>query len=220
MSAFQDQLALLLADRRSAEARAFFTWLLAYVERRVGIVGSRLYADLLNRSELEEIAAEAMVQLVGGSLARFRGESTNELVAYVRTVADRAVAHRVRRRLLERRTLDERGEELAWSWSARLLDPAEAIRQVPDCPLTPVDMDYLVELLRAGSKGELARRQGVSRAAVTQRVQRIQARIQALAPRERAAAEAWLEHAARQVLETEADQAPGTTTTMSRVSIT
>ncbi len=203
MADFRDQLALLLADRHSAEARAFFTWLLKYVERRVGTVGSRLYPDLLNTSELEEIAAEAMVQLVGGSLARFRGESMNELVAYVRTVADRAVCHRVRRRLLERRTLDERGVELTQSWSGHLLDPLEAIRQVPDCPLPQADGDYLVELLRAGSKGELARRQGVSRAAVTQRVQRIQARIQALAPRERAAAEAWLEHSARRVLEAE-----------------
>lgn len=208
MSDFRDQLLVLLADRHSAEARAFFTWLLKYVERRVGSVGSRLYSDLLHPSELEEVTAEAMVQLVGGSLARFRGESMNELVAYVRVVADRAVCHRVRRRLLERRTLDERGEELSYAWSARLLDPFDAIRQIPDCPLDSKDMGYLVELLQAGSKGELARRQGVSRAAVTQRVQRIQARIQALGPRERAAAEAWLQHSARQVLECEPTPPP------------
>lgn len=207
MSAFREQLALLLADRHSPEARAFFTWLLQYVERRVNTLGARLYPDLLHSSELEETAAEAMVQLVGGSLARFRGESMNELVAFVRTVADRAVCHRVRRRLLERRTLEDRGEELAWSWAGRMQDPAEAIRRVEDCPLPQQDMDYLFELLRAGSKGELARRQGVSRAAVTQRVQRIQARIQAMGPRDRATAEAWLEQAARHVLET--DEVPG-----------
>jgi len=203
MNPFKDELAILVADRHSAEARAFFTWLLRYVERRVGTVGGRLYPDLLHPSELEETSAEVLVQLVSGGLARFRGESMNELVAYVRTIADRAVCHRVRRRLLERRTLDERGVDLTFSWSARILDPFEAIRQVPDCPLPQTDMDYLVELLRAGTKGELARRQGVSRAAVTQRVQRIQARIRALAPMERAAAEAWLEHSARQVLEAE-----------------
>lgn len=201
MSSFREQLALLLADRHSPEAKAFFTWMLRYVERRVSAVGSRLYPDLLHSSELEEISAEAMVQLVGGSLARFRGESMNELVAYVRVVADRGVCHRVRRRLLERRTLEDRGEELTHAWSGRVEDPADLVRAVPDCPLQSTDMDYLVALLHAGSKGELARRQGVSRAAVTQRVQRIQARIEAMAPRERAAAEAWLEHAARQVID-------------------
>lgn len=202
MSAFRDELSLLLADRHSPEARAFFAWLLRYVERRVTTVGSRLYPDLVQPSELEEITAETMVQLVGGSLARFRGESMNELVAYVRVIADRAVCHKVRRRLLERRTLENRGAELAASWTGRLDDSADLVRQVPDCPLQSSDMDYLTALLRAGSKGELARRQGVSRAAVTQRVQRIQARIDALAPRDRAAAEAWLEHAARQVIDT------------------
>ncbi len=201
MTPFREQLVILLADRHSPEARAFFTWLLRYVERRVGAVGARLYADLLQHSELEEITAEVMVQLVGGSLARFRGESMNELVAYVRVVADRGVCHRVRRRLLERRTLEARGEELVYAWSGRVDDPAEIVRHVPDCTMASSDMDYLVALLQAGSKVELARRQGVSRAAVTQRVQRIQARIEAMEPRERAAAEAWLEHTARQVID-------------------
>lgn len=201
MSAFRDELSLLLADRHSPEARAFFAWLLRYVERRVTAVGSRLYPDLIQPSELEEITAEVMIQLVGGSLARFRGESTNELVAYVRVVSDRAVCHKVRRRLLERRTLENRGAELATAWAGRVDDASDVVRHVPDCPLQTADMDYLNALLRAGSKGELARRQGVSRAAVTQRVQRIQARIEALNPRERAAAEAWLEHAARQAID-------------------
>lgn len=201
MPEFHAQLEMLLADRRSPEARAFFGWLLGYVERRVTTVGRRFTPDLLHSSDLEEITSETLVQLIGGTLARFRGGSMGELVAYVRTVADRAVCHRVRRRLQERRTLQDRGAELAIEWVARLQDPDQAVRLVPDCPLPQADMDYLSALFVAGSKVEFARRNNVSRAAVTQRVQRIQARISALGPLERAATEAWMEQAARQALE-------------------
>ena len=203
MSALRDHLIGLLADRRSEEARAFFQWLLQYVDRRVSLVGRRFVPDLLLRSDLEEVVSEVVTTLIDGGLARFRGETMPELVGYVRTIADRSVGHRARRRINERAALIDGGAEAARDWCVRLADPEQAARLVPDCPLTEDDERYLFELLRAGSKVELARSQGVSRAAVTQRVRRIEARIAALAPRDRAAARAWLEHAARQVLEEE-----------------
>lgn len=199
MSALRVQLQFLLADRHSPEAKAFFAWLMPLVDRRVSSVGHKYTPDLLHPCEIEELVGEVMVQLVGGSLAQFRGETINELVAFVRTVSDRTVCRRVRRRLLERKALDEGGPDLLPGWMPP--DPDAIGRRVPDSPLSEADTGYLVDLLRAGSKGELARRQGVSRAAVTQRVQRIQARIQSMAPRERAAAEAWLQEAARQVID-------------------
>ena len=68
---------------------------------------------------------------------------------------------------------------------------AEAER-VAESPLSEADQAYLRQLLAAGSKAELARRAGVSRAAVTQRVQRIRRRVAELAPRERSSHEVWL----------------------------
>ena len=198
MSAFRDHLTALLSNRHSAEARAFFGWLIRVVGGRVSTVGRRFTPDLLHPAELEEVTGEVMLQLVGTSLSKFRGETEAEMMAFVRVISDRAVCRRVRRRLAERRAM-EGGEPK--SWMGHVSTPEEIVRTVPDCPLNEVDQAYLRQLIEAGSKVELARCHNVSRAAVTQRVQRIQARIAALAPRDRAAVEAWLEQTAREVLE-------------------
>ena len=55
-------------------------------------------------------------------------------------------------------------------------------------------------LLKAGSKAELARRAGVSRAAVTQRVQRIRNRVADLTADAQMRHEVWLSQAARRVV--------------------
>lgn len=198
MSEFRDHLLRLLANRHAPEARAFYGWMIRVVGGRVTAVGRKFTPDLLQPAELEEVTGEVMLQLVGTSLARFRGETEAELMAFVRVISDRAVCRRVRRRLSERKAL-EGGEPRLWM--GRVDGPEEYARSVPDCPLGEVDKQYLRELIASGSKVNLARAHGVSRAAVTQRVQRIQARIAALAPRERAVVEAWLEQTAREVLE-------------------
>lgn len=198
MSEFRDQLLRLLGNRHAPEARAFYGWLIRVVGGRVTAVGRRFTPDLLQPAELEEITGEVMLQLVGTSLARFRGETEAEMLAFVRVISDRAVCRRVRRRLAERRAI-EGGEPKAWM--GRVDGPEDIARSVPECPLGEADQTYLRELIESGSKVNLARAHGVSRAAVTQRVQRIQSRIAALAPRERAAVEAWLEQTAREVLE-------------------
>lgn len=204
MSALRDQLRLALADRHAPESRALFGWLMARVANRVEAAGRRFTPDLLHPVELEEISSEVMVQLIAGGLARFNGDELPSLLAYVRTIADRTLSRRVRQRLHERAALAARGVEAAEDWQGRFPEPEAQIQAVPVCPLAEADMLYLMELLRAGSRIELARRQGVSRAAVTQRVQRIQARISALSPSERGAAEAWMNHAAASVLGEEA----------------
>jgi DNA-directed RNA polymerase specialized sigma24 family protein len=79
--------------------------------------------------------------------------------------------------------------------------PDEEVELAVDSPLRPKDQAYLLELLQAGTKAELARRTGVSRAAVTQRVQRIRSRIDALAQQDRLTHDVWMSQAARRVLE-------------------
>jgi hypothetical protein len=158
------QLRLLLANRRSPEARALFDRLTRYTHRRVALV-SRQASGSLSPTEQEEVVAEVLLQLMQGSLAAFRGETVPELLGFVRLPAPDAQSERVAR-----------------------------------SPLTESDQAYLIELLQAGSKAELARRAGVSRAAVTQRVQRIHSRVRELATQDRIQHEVWLEQAARRVV--------------------
>ena len=63
-----------------------------------------------------------------------------------------------------------------------------------------------MSLLEAGSKAALARRVGVSRAAVTQRVQRIRQRIDALSGHDRMAHDVWMTQEARHALEATAPE--------------
>jgi DNA-directed RNA polymerase specialized sigma24 family protein len=195
------QLRLLLADRRSPEARALFDVLCRYAHRRVAIV-SRHCGGALVESEQEEAVAETLLQLMQGSLAAFRGETLPELLGFVRTIADRTTWRIIRRRDRERALIQ--GESaLVEDWSASLPRPDAHVETVPASPLPEPDQAYLLELLQAGSKAELARRAGVSRAAVTQRVQRIRTRIAELPAMARLAHEVWLNQAARHVVETE-----------------
>lgn len=195
------QLRLLLADRRSPEARALFEVLTRYAHRRVALV-SRHCGGALGEAEQEEVVGEVLLQLMQGSLAAFRGESLPELLGFVRTIADRTTWRVVRRRDRERALIqaDTEGVE---AWNASVPRPDAFLETVPDSPLPEADQTYLLELLRAGSKAEFARRAGVSRAAVTQRVQRIRGRIAELAPQARMAHEVWLDQAARRVLASE-----------------
>lgn len=199
MSAFQEQLQAVLADRHTAEARALFLRLMQYIDVRVVAVWRYTCKDLLDTGEREEVVSEVMEILLTGALARFRGETLSELFAFVRRVTDRCLIHRARRRLRQRRVLEDAGREGLDLLATRFPDPDQGITEVPDNPLAEADQDYLLSLLRAGSMAEHARRQAVSRAAVTLRVQRIRSRIESLAPVERAAVETWLENAAAQV---------------------
>jgi hypothetical protein len=200
MSSFRDQVRLLVADRHSAEARALYELVLRYAEKRVHGVASACWQGMFGSSELDEIVAEVLYQLVSCSLATFRGETPGELFGFVRTICDRTLWRSAHRRLRERDALEASPEEIE-AWNAHLSGPEEAVRLVPETPLSEDDQSYLRDLLAAGSKVEHARRSGVSRAAVTQRVQRIRGRIARMSPDEQMAVDAWLTQAARQALE-------------------
>ena len=197
---FREDLDALLADRRSPEAHAFFLSVMRFIELRVRSRWRTMASDLLSEAEVEEVVGEALTQLISGGLARFRGESVPELIAFLRTVADRNLNQPAWRRLRERRLLDRQGTETVHAWTSSPPAP-DSCDPTPDViALNQTDQDYLRELLTAGSKVALARQRDVSRAAVSQRVSRIQARVAALTPRERADVDAWLRQAAREVL--------------------
>ena len=141
-----------------------------------------------------------LLQLLQGSLATFRGESVPELLGFVRTVADRTTWRTIRRRDRERALLQKEATEIVEGWSARLPAPDVRGERTAVSPLSEADQDYLISLLRAGSKAELARVAGVSRAAVTQRVQRIRNRVSELGANARMQHEVWLTQAARRVV--------------------
>ncbi|MFT4627405.1 MAG: DNA-directed RNA polymerase specialized sigma24 family protein [Myxococcota bacterium] len=198
----QRRLRLLLADRRSAEAAALFQTLMRFSHRRVLQV-SRRCGGQLTRSEREELVSEVVLQLVRGGLARFRGESMPELYGFVRTIADRCTWKAIRGRERELKLVAGMRDGDIESWGSIPPKPDQHLELIPDSPLDQKDQDYLCQLLTAGTKAELARRAGVSRAAVTQRVQRIRKRIDELAAMERMAHDVWMRHTARHVLEAE-----------------
>lgn len=206
MASFQDQLQHVLANRRSPEARALYVTLLGYVERRVQLLRGGRYSGLLSAAEAEEVVSEVGLKLVRGALARFRGESMAELMAYVRVITDRSVGRAARGRVRERAAMVELGPEHVQDLLGAIPHPERSVEVRVGCPLSERDEHYLVELLQAGSKAEYARMQGQSRAAVTRMVQRIRDRIGSLAEDERVSADVWMHQAARTVLD--GDTAP------------
>ncbi len=190
----------LLSDRRSPEAAAIVGVIMHYTHRRV-IVVSRACGAALEDSEQEELVGEVVVALLQGALAHFRGATLPELLAFVRTIADRTTWRAIRTRERERRTAWSATREAPERFSSIPPRPDQHLEFVPDSPLPPQDQEYLRQLLEAGSKADLARSHGVSRAAVTQRVQRIVARVAALPSVERMAHEVWMEQAARKAID-------------------
>lgn len=191
----------MLVDRRSPEATAVYRTLISFTERRVAAVAQGRCRGLLSEADQEEILGEVVFQLMEGALGRFRGDTMAELLAYVRTMCDRTAVRRAQRRLRERDTLGVLSDEGAEAWhptGARR--PDEAVEVEAHSPLDEADRTYLEALVHAGSKAELARREGVSRAAVTQRVGRILSRVDALPTQERASHEAWLHQVATDAL--------------------
>ena len=202
MMTIRDQLRLLVSDRHTPESKALFLEILRYVDGRTKTLGRRCWADLLSMPELEEVASDVVLQLMSGSLAQFRGDTLPELIAFVRTITDRCVWHRAKKKIKERDALEGQEAETVRRWAAVLQAPEEGVRMTADVALSMDDQTYLKNLLDAGSKVEYARRHSVSRAAVTQRVKRITRRIAMLTAKERQVVQAWLMHEARHTIET------------------
>jgi len=130
---------------------------------------------------------------MSGALARFQGSTVAELLAFVRTISDRLVGHSAFKKIRERDTLAGEVGDHVREWISVEQRPDEAVRLVPNCPLTQEDADYLEALFTSGSRADLARDMGISRAAVTQRISRIKNRIESLPSLKRSAAKAWIE---------------------------
>lgn len=186
----------LLSNRHTIEARGLYTTLARYAHRRVESTARRRYGDVLSAPDREELVAEVLYQLMSGALARFQGHSTGELLAFVRTISDRHVNHAAHRRIRERDTLAGEMGDTVRGWIGAEPTPEESIRLVPDCPLSQDDEDYLIALFRSGSRADLARDRGISRAAVTQRLTRIKSRIDSLPHTDKSDAEVWIEELA------------------------
>lgn len=194
----------ILADRHSPEAAALFQTLLDFVERRVAYQARTRCRGLLAEADQEEVIGDVLFQLMEGALMRFRGQTMAELHGFVRTMTDRTAIRRAQRRLRERETVADLRDAQDATWARRShTGPDDQVDFGAPSPLDETDQQYLRELIAAGSKAELARNQGVSRAAVTQRIARIRARIAALTPPRRAAHEAWLQRTASEVLDLE-----------------
>lgn len=193
----RDAVRRIAADRHAPEARALFEVVCRYAERRLATV-SRRCGNALSETEREELVGDVLLQLMQGSLASFRGETLAEFLAFVRTICDRSAWRVIRRKERERSAVETEGSLLE-DWSVDLPRPDAFLEVRAESPLPDADRQYLLALLQAGSKAEYARRSQVSRAAVTQRVQRIQQRVLELSLAERLVHEAWLEQAARAV---------------------
>lgn len=187
----------LLANRHTPEARGLYLQLAHYVHGRVSHRCTHRYRGLLGSGEQEELVAEVLVQLISGALARFEGDSVASLLAFVRTVTDRIVGHAARRRLRELRLVESADAGRIEAWHAVFGTAEQAVVDAPRSPFQEKDRRWLEELFQAGSRAELARQGGLSRAAITQRLQRVQERIARMPSAERERAEAWLEDLAR-----------------------
>lgn len=207
MSQVQEQLRALAVNRRSCESTAFLLEILHFVVARVQAQRRHLYADLLGAAEAEDVASEVLLDLTTRGLHSFRGETMAELMAYVRTAADRTLRRRARRRLMERQILQRPEAELG-SWTRPSLGVERFELEPRHLDLSAADQAWLEALLAAGSQAHYARALGVSRAAVSQRVQRIQQRIAALPEGPRTDVEVWLMHAARKAVYAEVADAP------------
>ena len=188
----------LLSNRHTSEARGLYMTLARYAHRRVETTSRRRFSDVLGTPDREELVAEVLLQLMSGALARFQGHTVGELLAFVRTISDRLVAHSAFKRIRERDSLAGELGDTVRDWIAKEPTPEEAIHLIPDCPLSEEDATYLTALFASGSRADMARQNGVSRAAVTQRLNRIRTRIESLPTKQRGAAKAWIEGLAMQ----------------------
>ena len=196
--AFSVALHALKTDPSSPKAILLYKRLEFFVKGRVYRTGRYRYRNLLSETALEDVSSEVLYQLISGALQQFRGSSLPEVLGFARTIADRTLWRTARQQIREREALCDRKEDIL-QWSAPSTRPDQNIIAIPASPLCDADTHYLLSLLQAGSHASLARTLGVSRAAVTQRVQRIRKRITQLTPEQQETARSWLsQSAARQ----------------------
>lgn len=198
---FRQGMRRILADRHGPEAAALYQTLLTVVHRRVVGQARTRWGGVLGEPDHEEILGEVLFQLMQGGLARFRGDTLPELLAFVRTMTDRITWRVVERRLRERDAVRDMVNGTVPAWRPDTVTQPDVTDVIVESPLPEADRVYLDALIMAGSRAELARTLNVSRAAVTQRIQRIRDRVAALPTDQRATHEAWLRRRASEALD-------------------
>ncbi|MGC6493164.1 MAG: hypothetical protein ACON5B_10040 [Myxococcota bacterium] len=183
---------------------------MSWAHRRINAVARHRCADLLVPRDTEELLADVMLTLMKGALARFNGNSTAELHAFVRTICDRSVFALARRRIRERDTVDLLKQNAKAFERSHRTAAQPRVEFALESPLPLSDQRYLQDLLRAGSKANLAKHRGCSRAAVTQKVGRILARLDPMTEHERLAHDAWLRREAAKAALPSTHQHPDT----------
>ena len=126
------------------------------------------------------------------ALFKFRGQHIGALISFVRTITDRHIWHTAQRRIREKKQHAEHMAAVIHDAPSTSPDPEATLIAIPSCPLDSTDTNYLPGLIRAGSQANYARQQSVSRAAVTQRLKRIRARVHRLTPAEQHAVRHWI----------------------------
>jgi hypothetical protein len=150
------------------------------------------YRDLFSPEEADDLASEAVGELLRSALASFRGASAPELYGFARTVAHRTVSRAARRRCRDRNSLALLRSQQERPGTARYELPTLSTSH--PLPLSLSDRDYLTELISVdGSRSQLARLRGVNRSAVTKMVQRILVRLDELDEDQRAQVGQWAE---------------------------
>lgn len=182
----------LLSDRQSPESRALFIQVASFVHQRVLRLSRQRYADLFCSATHEDIVSDVLYVLMSGALAQFRGRTMGELLSYVRTVSDRRIWRAAQRLIRERDALAGVVGDVVRDWAVKVPMPDQVEFGASESPLSAEDARYLLALLHSGSQAHFARASGVSRAAVTQRLQRIKRRIQELSQEDRDMAQRWL----------------------------
>ena len=203
MSDVQQQIRHLLVHRHSAEALELYTLVMKYAYRRVVHVTSGSTAYKLTKAEVEDLVSEVMLQLINGSLAQFRGNTIPELLGFVRTVTDRRVWRDRTKRIKSHEMMRSLKAETERHPNHSRIALDTVYEFDVDTPLSQEDQAYLAGLIEAGSKAEYARRNSLSRAAVTQRVKRIVNRIELFTENEQMAVQSWMQKVARTALASE-----------------
>jgi len=164
----------------------------SWLELGVTACWRRLYVDLFDHSELDEVIGSALLELVK-SLARFRGEDERSLRAFVARIGRRTMNKHAHRRLRERQALREE--------KARLQDEISALSSsvafsnfdvVQELPLSQEDRRFLKGLLDARTQCELALALGLSNGRVTQIKTKVFERVRSLDAEGRGVVTDWL----------------------------
>ena len=191
-ASIQDDIAAILSGVQTAQSRALCVLIVEVIRKRSHYRSCCRYRDLVSADDLEDLNSEIMLVLLNGTLQAFRGRSHGELICFLRTIVDRHLWRLAQRRIRERELLNTETKALVESWSGTFMTPEQALVTIPESPLQEADTSYLLGLIQAGSQAAYARQQAVSRAAVTQRIQRIRKRIQALKEADQTTMRIWM----------------------------